>query len=147
MVISGDYVIREVNGTATAEVLRYLNSKAPDRFPPLEPRHLEQGHWWLVRTWERSIVGFAGMVPMIPFQHTGYLKRAYILPEHRGKGLQIKLMRLREAKARDLGWTTLVGECSQNPPSEANFIKAGFEVCDPEQKWGAAGSIYFVKRL
>jgi len=146
--ISGDYIIREVSGGAHFEVLNYLNAQAPDRFPALEARHLNDGHWWLVRTWDRTIVGFAGLVEMFPFEATGYLKRAYVTPEHRGNGLQVKLMKLREAKARELGWRALVSECAgDNSVSAGNFIKCGFTVVDPEQKWGAPGSIYFVKRL
>ncbi len=146
--ICGDYIIREVDGISHAEVLHYLNGEAPDRFPPLKTRHLERGFWWLVRTWNKSIVGFAGMTPMTPFVDVGYLKRAYIMPAHRGNGLQFKLLRLREAKAREIGWHTLVSECSgENSHSASNFIKAGFTVCEPEQKWGAPGSIYFVKGL
>ena len=146
--ICGDYIIREVDGISHAEVLHYLNGEAPDRFPPLSARHLERGYWWLVRTWNRSIVGFAGMTPMTPFVDVGYLKRAYISPAHRGNGLHFKLLRLREARAREIGWHTLVSEChADNSHSASNFIKAGFTVCEPEQKWGAPGSIYFEKRL
>ena len=146
--IHGDYIIREVAGVSAAEVLHYLNAQAPDRFPPLEQRHLERGYWWLVRTWNRSIIGFAGMVPMTPFDGVGYLKRAYIAPAHRGNGLQFKLLHLREAKAIEIGWHTLVSEChADNSHAASNFIKAGFTVTDPEQVWGAPGSIYFVKRL
>jgi len=150
MVLSGDYIIREVGGTATAEVLRYLNALAPDRFPMLADHHLAQGYWWLARTWDRSIVGFAGMVPMAPFDvlGVGYLKRAYITQNHRGQGLQLKMLRLREERARALKWTMLVSECgADNTPSQNNFIKAGFVRTTPEQCWGEPGSIYFVKRL
>ena len=146
--IHGDYIIRETDGVAAAEVLHYLNAQAPDHFPPLEQRHLERGYWWLVRTWNRAIVGFAGMVPMTPFVDVGFMKRAYVEPAHRGNGLQFKLLRLREAKALEIGWHTLVSEISKdNSHSASNFIKAGFSVCNPEQIWGAPGSIYFVKRL
>jgi hypothetical protein len=50
-------------------------------------------------------------------------------------------------KARQLGWTHLVSECRvENKFSAANFLKAGFELCEPEQPW-EKNSVYWVKRL
>jgi RimJ/RimL family protein N-acetyltransferase len=145
--IHGDFIIREVDGTATAEVLHYLNAQDA-QFPELKDHHLEQGYWWLARTWSRAIVGFAGMVPKVPYPGVGYFKRCWISPTARGNGLQMVFMRLREAKARELGWTTLTSEVAgDNQRSIANFLKAGFTVTEPEQPWGAPGSVYFVKRL
>src|SRR5579859_4595208 len=148
MMIHGDFIIREVDGETHSEVLRYLNAMEPERFPPLQDRHLAHGYWWLARTWERSIIGFAGLVPMTPFHGVGYLKRAFVVPTFRGQGLQLFFMRARENKARELGWTKLVSEVAvDNERSIANFLKAGFIQVEPEQKWGAPGSVYFVKRL
>lgn len=145
--LHGDYTIAEIDGTRAAEVLHYLNAQVPE-FPPLSDRHLTRGYWWLARTANKTIVGFAGLVAMEPFPACGYLKRAYVSPAHRGKGLQLKFLRLREAKAREIGWTMLVAECAaDNVDSAGNFIKAGFTTIDPEQAWGAPGSVYFSKRL
>lgn len=141
-----NYILKEVDGVAAGEVLEYLNKQNPE-FPELKRIHLDRGYWWLVRTWNKAIVGFAGMVQMIPFENVGYMKRAYISPAHRGNGLQLKLIKLREAKAREIGWTTLVSECGvKNLASQTNFLKSGFIECEPEQPW-AADSVYFVKRL
>jgi GNAT superfamily N-acetyltransferase len=139
--------LEEVDGVEFAELLRNLNAQDPARFPPLQRRHFDTGYWWLARGAESVIVGFAGMVPMVPFPRVGYLKRAYVSPEHRGHGLQLKFMRAREEKARALGWTKLVSECSSNPHSEANFGRTGYQRCDPEQLWGAPGSVFFEKVL
>ncbi len=120
---------------------------APECFPALSVRHLQRGHWWLVYSTGEPIA-FAGMVPMEPFPNVGYLKRAFVMAEHRGHGLQAALMTHREVKARRIGWTTLVSECSSdNFHSARNFIKAGYTACDPEQRWGATNSLYWRKAL
>lgn len=148
--IHGDFTVREVDGVGHAMVLRYLNAQEPS-FPALKDNHLEQGYWWLARVaLSRDIIGFAGMVPMTPFDVDGYwfCKRAFVVPANRGMGLQRLFLRLRETKAAGIGARSLVGECAgDNRHSEANFLKAGFIHTIPEQPWGAPGSIYFVKRL
>jgi RimJ/RimL family protein N-acetyltransferase len=123
-----------------------LNRMQPDVFPELEDRHFD-GYWWFAY-FEGEVVAFAGIVEMSPFANIGYFKRAYVMPDHRGHGLQSRFMSLREAKARDLGWTHLVSECAKNNrASAANFARAGFTRCNPEQKWGAPDSVYWLKSL
>lgn len=140
------YSIREIDGQDHAVALHFFNSFAPEIFPPLEPRHIDSGYWWFAY-YEGNPVAFAGLVPMEPFTNVGYLKRAYVLPDHRGHGLQQRFMFLREAKAVQLGWTQIVSECANGSRSAHNFVLAGYTRCDPEQKWGAPGSIYWVKDL
>lgn len=141
------YRITEIDGTDSddAHTIRRFNAMVPD-WPIIEPRHLQMGYWWTITDTNDSQVGFSGMVPFEPFQNVGYLKRCYVLPEHRGNGLQMRTMLTREAKAKKLGWLQLVSECT-SVQSAGNFIKAGYSPCDPEQKWGAEGSMYFTKTL
>jgi GNAT superfamily N-acetyltransferase len=141
------YSIHEVDGATHAAMIDTFNKLAPDRFPPLEPRHYTDGYWWLAYL-EETPVAFAGMVPLEPFPNIGYLKRCYVLPDHHGHGLQFRLMATRELKARQLGWTHLVSECGRdNTWSANNFRRAGFDPCEPEQRWGAPGSIYWIKAI
>ncbi|CAN0424216.1 unnamed protein product [Phaeothamnion confervicola] len=56
-------------------------------------------------------------------------------------------MFVREVKARDLGYTQIVSECSEDSHSNLNFRRAGFEQVQPEQIWGIPGSIYWSKTL
>lgn len=138
--------IKEVDGNEHADLLHSLNALAPECFPLLQQRHLDNG-FWFVAYLDGDPIAFAGMVPFDPFPGVMYLKRCYVLPEHRGHGLQGKLLSLRELKARELGRTTLVSECSEsNTFSAANFRRAGYELCEPEQPW-ARDSLYWVKRL
>lgn len=142
------YTVQEIDGIEDADLIRRFNAMAPDRFPALQERHLVRGYWWLVADQNNAPAAFAGLVAMVPFDGVGYMKRAYVRPEHRGHGLQLRLMQARERKARELGWSMLVGECdADNHASAHNFIKAGFVVCEPEQPWARLGSVYFVKRI
>jgi hypothetical protein len=81
------YLFTEVDSIDpnVAAVLHRFNSLSPETFPPLQSRHLLRGHWWLVH-YGGELVAFAGMVPLEPFAGVGYLKRAYVLPQHRGHG-------------------------------------------------------------
>jgi len=138
------YEIAEVDGIQNREALEAFNALDP-YFPPLQERHFTDGYWWLV--YGDEPVAFAGMVPFHPVMNMGYLKRCFVKPNHHGHGLQFRLMRAREAKARQLGWTHLVSECLEaNTYSAANFRRAGFVQTFPEQPW-AKDSIYWLKEL
>jgi GNAT superfamily N-acetyltransferase len=143
--------IREVDAKAAlvAWKIQKLNRCAPDIFPTLQARHFRDGFWWFA-LFRENIVGFAGMVPFLPGTGApiGYLKRAYVVPSARGSGLQRQFLRIREDRARILGWTLLVSECGAgNIPSANNFLACGFNLFDPEQPWGAPDSIYWMKKL
>ncbi len=140
------HTIREVTGADHADIIHRFNRMAPDIFPELQPRHIEDGYWWLAYL-KQEPVGFAGLVPFEPFPNVGYLKRAYVLPEHRGHGLQQRFLFLREAKAKQLGWSLLVSECANGGRSSHNFARAGYSPCDPEQPWGTPNSIYWAKQI
>jgi GNAT superfamily N-acetyltransferase len=143
------YSIREVDARnhLAAETIHRFNRLAPDVFPDLESRHLDNGYWWLA--WlDGEPIAFAGLVLFEPFPQIGYCKRCYINPDHRGHGLQLRLLVTREIRARQLGWTHLISECSaRNHHSSANFRRAGFEQCEPEQRWGVPDSIYWIKQI
>lgn len=141
--------IKEVEGATCASVIHDFNRLSPDTFPELKPKHLERGYWFIAYDEENANerVGFAGMVPFDPVPNVGYLKRAYVLPDARGNGLQWEFMLARERLAKELGWTQLVSECIYtNIHSANNFIKAGFKLCEPEQPW-AVNSLFWTKSL
>ena len=142
--------IREVDtrDPTVARKIHYFNRLEPQIFPELHFHHLRDGVWWLAFKKSGEAVGFAGLVPFVPFPGVGYLKRAYVSPQARGCGLQRQFLRLREDRARVLGWTHLVSECGAgNVHSGNNFLACGFDLCEPEQPWGAPGSVYWVKKL
>lgn len=139
------YVLKEVDGELAAEVLRNLNEIEFSRFK-LTDDHLETGFWWLLKTDGGILCGFCGLVEMRPHVGCGYLKRAYVSPDHRGHNLQQRMIETRIAKARELGWHQLVSE-TKSHWSAHNLAMAGFELVEPEQKWGEPNSMYFSKVL
>lgn len=140
------YQIREVDGEQYADEIHRFNSLAPKTFPSLATSHLTDGHWWFVYQGEVA-VAFAGLVTFEPFPRVAYFKRCLVLPDHVGHGLQLRLMYLREAKARELGYHQIVSECAESSHSNPNFRRLGFEQIFPEQPWGKPGDIYWGKFL
>ena len=104
--------------------------------------------WWLAIDEDGKAVGFAGMRPSERWQQTIYLCRAGVLPDYRGQGIQKRLIRARLAKARALGNTHAITDCTtENPASAKSLIKAGFRPYWPKAPWGLPHSIYWIKKL
>jgi GNAT superfamily N-acetyltransferase len=110
-----------------------------------------EGYWWLVwpTAYQEGAVAFAGMRPSLQWDDRGYLCRVGVLPWHRGHGLQRRLLRVREAKARRLGWTSVHTDTTDNIPSSNSLIKAGYTLFRPALRWGphAHGTLYWRKAL
>jgi Acetyltransferase (GNAT) family len=144
-----EYKIREVDGSdeEVAETIREFNKLSDSSFPDLTDDELERGFWWLAY-WGKEPVAFAGMTISRGSDDTAYFKRAGVLPGmHRGKGLQLRLMRVRTAKARKLGLKYIVSESTGTVYSANNFYKAGFSMYNPEHPWAFKESIYWIKQL
>lgn len=143
------YRIREVDASddEIAEIIREFN-RMEDAWPTLADHELEGPHcyWWLAYL-ESEPVTFAGMVPSRLYRDAGYLKRAGVAPGHRGCGLQLRFFRAREAKARKIGWNMLVSECTNTIWSANNFIRAGYMMFEPEERWAFNSSLYWRKKL
>lgn len=110
----------------------------------------DYGAWWLVfRRDDPEPAGFGGIVPSDCDYGPGfaYLKRAGVVHDHRGHGLQRRLLRIREAYARREGYHTILTETRDNPQSANNLIKAGYQMWDPPTPWALAGSLYWRKLL
>jgi GNAT superfamily N-acetyltransferase len=141
------YRIREVDASDDdiSEIIHALNRQTPE-FPDLTEEELDNGNWWLAYYGDTP-VAFAGMIPSSQYKNVGYFKRAGVTPTHRGKGLQIRLMRVRINKARRLGYSHLISECTQTIFSANNFIRAGFKIYEPKYPWAFSNSIYWIKSL
>jgi GNAT superfamily N-acetyltransferase len=111
-----------------------------------EPYDVNEGYWWIAYDGEMPI-GFAGLVQSSRWYDTGYLCRSGVLRSHRGKGLQKRLLRVREMKARRLGWNWLISDTYQNPPSANSLIKCGFQTFTPSRPWSFDAAIYWRKKL
>lgn len=128
--------------TACAAVVR-LHKKCFPADDVLEPTY---GYWWVVKN-KTDIVGFAAMRLSTRWGDTGYLWRAAVAPLHRGRGLQRRLILVREKLARKLGWAYLISDTNQNPQSANNLIKAGYTMYDPTWPYGLDNTCYWKKHL
>ncbi|MBR0741487.1 GNAT family N-acetyltransferase [Bradyrhizobium liaoningense] len=140
------YRIRTVDADddATAEILGDLH-----RLTFLDGAAMPQfglGAWWLAYH-DDDAVAFAGVVPSTHARNSGYFCRVGVLQRHRGRGLQLRLMRAVEARGRRLGWSSIVSDTTDNPASANNFIEAGYRLYEPEAPWAWSHTLYWRKRL
>lgn len=137
--------LRAVDGKSDlhAATLRYLQLAC---LPHDEPMPTGEGWWWVA--YDGALpVAFAGLAVSASVPGGGYLCRAGVLPSHRGRGLQTKLLAARERKARSVGLQVLVTDTFDNPHSSNNLVRAGFRMFDPPVRYGAVGTNYWRKPL
>jgi GNAT superfamily N-acetyltransferase len=104
----------------------------------------EHGNWWLV-SYENMPVAFAGVVSSTHASNAGYFCRVGVLRKHVGNGLQVRLMRTMEARARRNGWTRVVSDTTDNLVSANNFIRAGYRLYQPRLPWAFPNTLYWRK--
>jgi len=139
------YSIREVDGTED-DIVDTLNELHAACFLDSAIRvPYDYGYWWIAYRCDEP-AGFAGIVPSSIGLGVGYLKRAGVLPWHRGNGLQRRLLKVREAKARKLGWSRIITDTTDNVPSANNLIAAGYRLFQP-RPWAFKHSLYWTKEL
>jgi len=109
---------------------------------------LPDTYWWAVEH-QGQCVGFAALWPSVRTPLTGYLARAAVHPIYRGRGLQRRLIRVRERKARALGWLAMISDCHpDNLHSANNFIACGYRMYEPSVRWAEYESpLYWRKYL
>jgi RimJ/RimL family protein N-acetyltransferase len=118
-------------------------------FPDDHRVTLDGSLWWVVYRGKQPI-GYAGLRPCREGHNAGlgFLCRVGVLPRHRGRGLQKRLIRVREAAARALGLRELVTYCVPwNCASINSLVRCGYRFYRPAAKWGGSGSVYLCKRL
>jgi GNAT superfamily N-acetyltransferase len=140
------YRVREVDAfdEDTIELLTDLHTKTFLNSAPL-PK-FEVGHRW-VACRRKTAVAFAGVVPATAIPDCGYFCRIGVVREHCGHGLQLRLMRAVESRARRNGWRGIVSDTTDNLVSANNFIRAGYCLFEPPFPWGWAHTLYWRKRL
>jgi len=111
------------------------------------PYDTNYGYWWIVYDSSDMPCAFAGLVRSVRWLDTGYLCRAGVLPSHRGRGAQKRLIRARIRQARALGWNWLITDTYHNPVSSNNLITTGFTLFEPSKPWGADGTLYWRLKL
>lgn len=140
------YRIREVDGqdeevAETLAELHWLTFFNSARIP-----NFYQGHWWFAFC-EESPVAFAGVIPSTRVRNAGYFARVGVLKRHCGHGLQLRLMRAMESRARNNGWNCVVSDTTDNVVSANNFIRAGYHLYLPQDPWAWPNTLYWRKIL
>jgi GNAT superfamily N-acetyltransferase len=140
------YRIREVdvNDDEIAETLADLHRLT--FFDGAVVPEFDWGHWWLAY-FERMPVAFAGVVPSTRAYNAGYLSRVGVLKKHSGNGLQLRLMRALESRARHNGWNWIVSDTTNNLASANNFIRGGYQLYQPQYPWAWPNTLYWRKSI
>ena len=115
------YRIREVDASdddvadtlAELHQLTFLDAAPVPKF--------DQGHWWLAFRGAEP-VAFAGIIPSTHVFNAGYFCRVGVLGKHCGHGLQLRLMRAVEARAR-LNGSSPTPQTTCTPPT-TSFARA-----------------------
>jgi GNAT superfamily N-acetyltransferase len=138
--------------------LRRINLRSPEAqntlsalqqicLPYDKPYPTNSGWWWVASDVGDEPIAFAGLVPSVRWTDTGYLCRAGVVPDARGKGLQKKLIRLRIRQAYSNEWKWVITDTYENPASANSLIACGFKMFDPSAPWGAKGTLYWRLKL
>lgn len=138
------YRIREVDSQdeEIAEILDELHRATFLDSAPVPA--FDDGHWWLA--FSGSVpVAFAGLVRSTQVPNAGYLCRVGVLNKHRGRSLQLRLLRAADRRAKMSGWHSIVSDTTDNVSSANNFIRAGYRLYRPRLPWGWPRTLYWRK--
>jgi GNAT superfamily N-acetyltransferase len=137
--------LKEVDASSPtkASELLYLHQEC---FEVDKPCDFSKGFWWIAYD-EGAPVAFGGLTQSSQYSDVGYLCRSGVLPSHQGRGLQKRLIKARERKARKLGWNWLRTDTHDNPASSNSLISCGFRLYQPYRPWAFKHSLYFRKKL
>ena len=80
------------------------------------------------------------------FRNAAYFRRVGVMRQHWGRGLQLRLSRDLEARARYNGWYSIISDTTANLPSTNNFIRAG-KLFHPRIPWGWLNTLYWRKLM
>ncbi len=140
------YRIREVDGhdDEIADTLADLHRLTFFDGAPVPV--FDWGHWWLAFH-EQLPVAFAGIIPSTRARNAGYFCRVGVVNNHCGHGLQLRMMRAMEFRARQNGWNCIVSDTTDNLASANNFIKAGYRLYQPHFPWGWPNTLYWQKSI
>jgi ribosomal protein S18 acetylase RimI-like enzyme len=128
---------------AISALLQYLQLTC---LPYDDPLDTSKAHWWVVYDGQLP-VGFACLQASVQWSDTGYLSRSGVIPSYRGRGIQKRLLTVRESKAKRLGWRWLVSDTFDNPASGNSLIVRGFRLFKPSKPWGFDAALYWRKEL
>jgi len=114
--------------------------------PADTPEDTETGHWWVAYD-NGNPIGFCGMRKSSRWSDTVYLCRAGVVYKAQGKGLQKRLIRVRERQAKRMKMNWLITDTFYNPASANSLIACGFKMFIPSKPWAYKDTCYWRKRL
>lgn len=76
-----------------------------------------------------------------------YFSSAGVLADHRGNGLQRRLIAVRLRYAKSIGAVEVVTDTRDNPISANNLIACGFRCWTPLYPWSYTDAVYWKKYL
>jgi GNAT superfamily N-acetyltransferase len=119
-----------------------------DLLPNDQPIDPAVGHWFVARAKDTGLCAGFACLKVCDQPGYGYLARAGVYRDYRGKGLQARLIRVRERKARELGLTHMVSDTHKDNWASANsLIRCGYRMYQPDEPWALDNSIYWIKKL
>ncbi len=62
-------------------------------------------------------------------------------------GLQLRLMRALESRARHNGWNWIISDTTNNLASANNFIRGGYQLYQPQYPWAWPNTLYWRKSV
>ncbi len=127
----------------TAQILTELQAEI---LPLDEAEDISKGYWWLAYI-DSKPVAFCSLKLSSRWTDTGYLNRAGVLDGYTGRGIQKKLIRVRERYAKKLGWNWLISNTYENPASTNSLIRCGFQMYIPSRKYMGKGTCYWRKKI
>ena len=114
---------------------------------PHDSPYLNKRAWYWVGFWNGTPVCFCVLAPSVRWADCVYLARAGVVPEFQGKGLQKRMITIREKWARKQGFVWAVTDTSENPASANSLISRGYRMYEPTVAWGLSRALYWRKRL
>jgi GNAT superfamily N-acetyltransferase len=135
--------IDPINNAVLADKIKAIHLECLPDDDVLEP---DEGQWWGVY-YGADLVGFCAMRISSRWGDTGYLWRSAVLKAHRGRGLQRRMIAVREKLARRFGWMYMISDTNDNPTSANNLIACGYKMYNPSWPYGADTTCYWVKKL
>lgn len=100
--------------------------------------------WWVILNDIGNIIAYCGSIYT---EGICIYIRAWVRKDHRGKGLQKKLINIRYKAALKHSRTVITYTTSDNYPSANNLISQGFKLYFPEYTYGGSEMLYWIKQI
>lgn len=132
--------------TLDAATKKQIESLQKTCLPHDDPVFPEEGVWWVGYD-NKQAVAFCLIRPSYQWEDTAYLARSGVLYYWRGKGLQKRMIRIRENHARRRGYVWMISDTTENPPSANSLARMGYQMFEPTKPWALETTLYWRKRL